>query len=88
MMKAGMTSQRMKAKMMNKKTRLVKEKTGMTLRDLSKEIGYTEKTLVCALRGKQRAGYDLAKLLAERTGMSPIYFMESQDTKDESGNDE
>ena len=72
--------------MMNKKTRLVKEKTGMNLRDLSKEIGYTEKTLVCALRGKQRAGYDLAKLLAERTGMSPLYFLESQE--DESENDE
>lgn len=68
--------------MMNKKTRLVKEKTGMTLRDLSKEIGYTEKTLVCALRGKQRAGYDLAKLLAERTGMSPLYFLENESEDD------
>lgn len=69
--------------MMNKKTRLVKEKTGMTLRDLSKEIGYTEKTLVCALRGKQRAGYDLAKLLAERTGMSPLYFLENESEDDQ-----
>ena len=68
---------------MNEKTRLVKEKTGMTLRDLSKEIGYTEKTLVCALRGKQRAGYDLAKLLAERTGMSPLYFLENESEDDE-----
>ena len=61
---------------MNEKTKLVKEKTGMTLKALSKEIGYAEKTIICALRGKQRAGYDLAKLLAERTGQSPLYFME------------
>ena len=45
-------------------------------KDLAKEIGYAPKTLVCALRGKQRAGYDLAKILAEKTGMSPLYFME------------
>jgi predicted transcriptional regulator len=61
---------------MNEKTKLVKEKTGMNIKDLAKEIGYTEKTIVCALRGKQRAGYDLAKILAEKTGMSPLYFME------------
>jgi predicted transcriptional regulator len=61
---------------MNEKTKLVKEKTGMSIKDLAKEIGYTEKTIVCALRGKQRAGYDLAKILAEKTGQSPIYFME------------
>jgi len=61
---------------MNEKTKLVKEKTGMSIKDLAKEIGYTEKTIVCALRGKQRAGYDLAKILAEKTGMSPLYFME------------
>ncbi len=69
--------------MMNKKTRLVKEKTGMTLKALAKEIGYTEKTLVCALRGKQRAGYDLAKLLAQRTGMSPLYFLENESEDDQ-----
>ena len=69
--------------MMNKKTRLVKEKTGMTIKDLSKEIGYTEKTLVCALRGKQRAGYDLAKLLAQRTGISPLYFLENESEDDQ-----
>ena len=61
---------------MNEKTKLVKEKTGMNIGDLAKEIGYAPKTLVCALRGKQRAGYDLAKILAEKTGMSPLYFME------------
>jgi predicted transcriptional regulator len=61
---------------MNDKTKLVKEKTGMNIKDLAKEIGYTEKTIVCALRGKQRAGYDLAKILAEKTGQSPLYFME------------
>jgi predicted transcriptional regulator len=48
----------------------------MNIKDLAKEIGYTEKTIVCALRGKQRAGYDLAKILAEKTGQSPLYFME------------
>ena len=69
--------------MMNKKTRLVKEKTGMTLRDLSKEIGYHETTIVNILRGKQRAGYDLAKLLAERTGMSPLYFLENESEDDQ-----
>lgn len=69
--------------MMNKKTRLVKEKTGMTLKALAKEIGYTEKTLVCALRGKQRAGYDLAKLLAQRTGISPLYFLENESEDDQ-----
>ena len=79
MMKAGMTLQRMKAKMMNKKTRLVKEKTGMTLRDLSKEIGYHETTIINILRGKNQSSYTLAKILAERTGMSPLYFMESED---------
>ena len=61
---------------MNEKTKLVKEKTGMNIKDLAKEIGYTEKTIVCALRGKQRAGYDLAKILAEKTGVSPLYFLE------------
>ncbi len=61
---------------MNEKTKLVKEKTGMSIKALAKEIGYAEKTIICALRGKQRAGYDLAKLLAERTGQSPLYFME------------
>lgn len=79
MMKAGMTLQRMKAKMMNKKTRLVKEKTGMTLKDLAKEIGYAETSLTCALRGHYQMGYPLAKILAQRTGMSPLYFLESQD---------
>ena len=79
MMKAGMILQRMKAKMMNKKTRLVKEKTGMTLKDLSKEIGYAEGSLTKALRGHNSMGYPLAKILAQRTGMSPLYFMESQD---------
>jgi predicted transcriptional regulator len=67
---------------MNEKTKLVKEKTGMSIKDLAKEIGYTEKTIVCALRGKQRAGYDLAKILAEKTGQSPIYFMEHDNGKD------
>lgn len=79
MMKAGMILQRMKAKMMNKKTRLVKEKTGMTIRDLSKEIGYHETTIVNILRGKNQSSYTLAKILAERTGMSPLYFLESED---------
>jgi len=67
---------------MNEKTKLVKEKTGMSIKDLAKEIGYTEKTIVCALRGKQRAGYDLAKILAEKTGQSPIYFMEHDHGKE------
>ena len=61
---------------MNEKTRLVKEKTGMTLKALSKEIGYAETSLTCALRGHYQMGYPLAKLLAQKTGMSPLYFLE------------
>jgi lambda repressor-like predicted transcriptional regulator len=61
---------------MNEKTRLVKEKTGMTLKALSKEIGYAETSLTCALRGHYQMGYPLAKILAERTGVSPLYFLE------------
>jgi transcriptional regulator with XRE-family HTH domain len=62
---------------MNDKTKLVKEKTGMTLKDLSKEIGYHESTLINVLRGKNQSSYSLAKILAEKTGQSPIYFMEN-----------
>lgn len=69
--------------MMNKKTRLVKEKTGMTLRDLSKEIGYAEGSLTKALRGHNSMGYPLAKILAQRTGMSPLYFLENESEDDE-----
>ncbi len=64
---------------MNDKTKLVKEKTGMTLKDLSKEIGYHESTLINVLRGKNQSSYSLAKILAQRTGMSPLYFLESED---------
>jgi lambda repressor-like predicted transcriptional regulator len=61
---------------MNEKTKLVKEKTGMTLKALSKEIGYAETSLTCALRGHYQMGYPLAKILAQKTGMSPLYFLE------------
>ena len=61
---------------MNEKTKLVKEKTGMTLKALAKEIGYAETSLTCALRGHYQMGYPLAKLLAQKTGMSPLYFLE------------
>jgi hypothetical protein len=61
---------------MNEKTKLVKEKTGMTLKDLAKEIGYAETSLTCALRGHYQMGYPLAKILAQKTGMSPLYFLE------------
>jgi DNA-binding XRE family transcriptional regulator len=61
---------------MNEKTKLVKEKTGMNIKDLAKEIGYHETTIVNVLRGKHQSSYTLAKILAEKTGMSPLYFME------------
>ncbi len=61
---------------MNEKTRFVKEKTGLTLKELAVQIGYNENTLVQGLRGQIQTGYKLAKILAERTGASPIYFME------------
>lgn len=67
---------------MNEKTKLVKEKTGMTLKALSKEIGYHETTIINVLRGKHQSSYTLAKILAEKTGMSPIYFMENDHGKD------
>ena len=66
---------------MNDKTKFVKEKTGMTLKDLAAQIGYNDNTLIMGLRGKNRIGYDLAKALAEKTGASPLYFMENQDGK-------
>lgn len=69
--------------MMNKKTRLVKEKTGMTLKALAKEIGYAEASLTKALRGHNSMGYSLAKLLAQRTGMSPLYFLENESEDDQ-----
>ena len=61
---------------MNEKTKLIKQRTGMTLKALSKEIGYAETSLTCALRGHYQMGYPLAKLLAQKTGMSPLYFLE------------
>jgi DNA-binding XRE family transcriptional regulator len=61
---------------MNEKTKLVKEKTGMSIKDLAKEIGYHETTIVNVLRGKHQSSYTLAKILAEKTGMSPLYFLE------------
>jgi transcriptional regulator with XRE-family HTH domain len=61
---------------MNEKTKLVKEKTGMNIKDLAKEIGYHESTLINVLRGKHQSSYTLAKILAEKTGMSPLYFLE------------
>ena len=61
---------------MNEKTKLVKEKTGMTLKALAKEFGYAEASLSKALRGHNPMGYSLAKLLAQKTGMSPLYFLE------------
>ena len=51
---------------MNEKTKLVKEKTGMNIKDLT-----------CALRGHYQMGYPLAKILAQKTGMSPLYFLEN-----------
>lgn len=69
--------------MMNKKTRLVKEKTGMNLKDLAKEFGYAEASLTKALRGHNSMGYSLAKLLAQRTGMSPLYFLENESEDDQ-----
>ena len=61
---------------MNEKTKLIKQRTGMTLKALAKEIGYAETSLTCALRGHYQMGYPLAKILAERTGVSPLYFLE------------
>ena len=61
---------------MNEKTKLIKQRTGMTLKALAKEIGYAETSLTCALRGHYQMGYPLAKILAQKTGMSPLYFME------------
>ncbi len=61
---------------MNEKTKLIKQRTGMTLKALAKEIGYAETSLTCALRGHYQMGYPLAKILAQKTGMSPLYFLE------------
>ena len=66
---------------MSDKTRFVKEKTGMTLKELAAQIGYSNKHIVLVLRGKSQVSYSLAKTLAEKTGASPIYFMENQDGK-------
>jgi transcriptional regulator with XRE-family HTH domain len=64
---------------MSDKTKFVKEKTGMTLKELASQIGYSNKHIVESLRGKCQMSYSLAKVLAEKTGASPIYFMENQD---------
>jgi transcriptional regulator with XRE-family HTH domain len=61
---------------MNEKTRFVKEKTGLTLKELAVQIGYDHKTISEGLRGQIQIGYKLAKILAERTGVSPLYFLE------------
>ena len=66
---------------MNDKTRFVKEKTGMTLKDLAAQIGYSNKHIVEGLRGKSQISYSLAKTLAEKTGASPLYFMENENDK-------
>ena len=63
---------------MGDKTRFVKEKTGMTIKELAAQIGYSNKHIVEGLRGKTQISYSLAKTLAEKTGASPIYFMENQ----------
>ena len=62
---------------MNEKTKLIKQRTGMNLKDLAKEFGYAEASLSKALRGHNSMGYSLAKLLAQKTGESPLYFMEN-----------
>lgn len=62
---------------MNEKTKLIKQRTGMNLKDLAKEFGYAEASLTKALRGHNSMGYSLAKLLAQKTGESPLYFMEN-----------
>jgi transcriptional regulator with XRE-family HTH domain len=67
---------------MNEKTKLVKEKTGMNIKDLAREIGYHETTIINVLRGKNQSSYQLAKILAEKTGMSPLYFLENDHGKD------
>jgi transcriptional regulator with XRE-family HTH domain len=66
---------------MSDKTKFVKQKTGMTLKELASQIGYSNKHIVEGLRGKSQISYSLAKTLAEKTGASPIYFMENQDDK-------
>jgi hypothetical protein len=67
---------------MNEKTKLIKQRTGMTLKALAKEIGYAETSLTCALRGHYQMGYPLAKILAQKTGMSPLYFLEDDHGKE------
>ena len=69
--------------MMNERTKFVKQQTGKTIQELAKEIGYSDKTIINALRGRYRAGYDLAKILAEKTGASPLYFMEDLKAEDQ-----
>ncbi len=66
---------------MSDKTKFVKQKTGITLKELASQIGYSNKHIVESLRGKCQMSYSLAKVLAEKTGESPIYFMENQDDK-------
>jgi len=63
--------------MMNERTKFVKQQTGKTLKELAKEIGYSEITLTMILRGKRQSSYGLAKVLAEKTGVSPMYFLEN-----------
>lgn len=64
---------------MSDKTKFVKQKTNMTLKELASQIGYSNKHIVESLRGKCQMSYSLAKILAEKTGASPLYFMENQD---------
>jgi transcriptional regulator with XRE-family HTH domain len=51
----------------------------MTLKELASQIGYSDRHIIEGLRGKTQISYSLAKTLAEKTGASPIYFMENQD---------
>ena len=69
--------------MMNERTKFVKQQTGKTLKELAKEIGYSEITLTCILRGTRQASYTLAKILANRTGVSPMYFLEDLKAEDQ-----
>jgi DNA-binding XRE family transcriptional regulator len=59
----------------SEKTMLIKQKTGKTLREVAKDLGYTETMLCLVCGGKVKPSWELARALAKLTGESAEYFL-------------
>lgn len=63
--------------MMNEKTKLLKTKTGMSLKDLAEQLEYNRTTLCLVCRGRIKPSKSLANKLAKMCGVDISYFLEA-----------